>query len=141
MKTHDLTRKVTPEKVNRKIDVEIEQNLQKFENQSSEAIKDRITELDKEWDISRLLDLNASVLSFSGVILAATVNKKWLWLSGIVTGFLIQHSIQGWCPPIALFRRIGARSRQEIDREKYALIDILRNRGIEPFGNDYSTIE
>jgi hypothetical protein len=136
MKTHDLTRKVTPEKVNQKIDVEIEQNLQSFENQSVEAIKARIVELDKEWDISRLLDLNASVLSFSGVILAATVNKKWLWLSGIVTGFLIQHSIQGWCPPIALFRQMGVRSRQEIDREKYALRDILRNRGIDPLGND-----
>ena len=99
-----------------------------------EAIEERITELDKEWDVNRVLDLNAATLSFSGVILAATVSKKWLWLPGVVTAFLIQHAIQGWCPPIALFRALGLRSRQEIDREKYALRDILRSKGNDTLG-------
>ncbi|OLY94507.1 hypothetical protein SAMN05444008_101125 [Cnuella takakiae] len=134
MQTIDLTRKVTPKKVNQKIDAEIEQSLQHFQQQSPEAIEERIAELDTEWDVSRMLGLNAAVLSLSGVILAATVHKKWLWLPGVVTSFLIQHSIQGWCPPIALFRQLGVRSRQEIDREKYALRDILRGRGADTLG-------
>ena len=134
MKTTDLSRKVTPEKVNQKNDAKMEQSLQYYQHQSVDAIEERITELDKEWDVNRVLDLNAATLSFSGVILAATVSKKWLWLPGVVTAFLIQHAIQGWCPPIALFRALGLRSRQEIDREKYALRDILRSKGSDTLG-------
>jgi hypothetical protein len=33
----------------------------------------------------------------------------------------LQHALTGWCPPVPLFRRLGARTRQEIDRELYAL--------------------
>jgi hypothetical protein len=132
METIDLTRRVTPKSINKKNDDKIEQNLKEYQNQSVEAIENRIKELDKEWDVNRILDLNAATLSFTGVILSATVSKKWLWLPGIVTGFLLQHAIQGWCPPIALFRQLGARSRQEIDREKYALRDILRSKGVDP---------
>lgn len=120
METIDLTRKVTPRKVNEKIDAKIEENLQHYQQQNRESIEGRIAELDKEWDVSRLLALNAASLSLVGVILSATVSKKWLWLPGVVTTFLIQHAIQGWCPPIALFRQLGVRSRKEIDREKYA---------------------
>ena len=53
------------------------------------------------------------------------VKRKWLLLSGAVLGFLLQHAINGWCPPIPLLRRFGIRTRSEIDREKYAL-KILR---------------
>jgi hypothetical protein len=135
METIDLTRKVTPQKVNQKNDAKMEQSLQHFQHQSVEAIEERIAKLDKEWDVSRMLDLTAATLSLSGVILAAKVHKKWLWLPGVVTTFLIQHAIQGWCPPIALYRQFGARSRQELDREKYALRDILKSRGIDPLGD------
>jgi hypothetical protein len=35
--------------------------------------------------------------------------------------FFVQHAIQGWCPPIPIFRAYKVRTRPEIDREKYAL--------------------
>jgi hypothetical protein len=54
-------------------------------------------------------------------VLGASVNKRWLALPALVLAFLFQHAVQGWCPPIALFRRLGARTRKEIDVEKYAL--------------------
>jgi hypothetical protein len=38
-----------------------------------------------------------------------------------VLPFLFQHAVQGWCPPVPLFRRLGVRTRKEIDAEKYAL--------------------
>ncbi|HEV2173318.1 MAG TPA: hypothetical protein VGR71_07115, partial [Nitrospira sp.] len=38
-----------------------------------------------------------------------------------VAGFLLQHAVQGWCPTISLFRRLGVRTTQEIDHERYAL--------------------
>jgi hypothetical protein len=50
-----------------------------------------------------------------------TRSRKWLILPSIVLPFLFQHAMQGWCPPVPLFRRLGVRTREEIDREKYAL--------------------
>jgi hypothetical protein len=44
-----------------------------------------------------------------------------LFLPGIVLPFLLQHAVQGWCPPVPLFRRLGVRTREEIEREKFAL--------------------
>jgi hypothetical protein len=28
---------------------------------------------------------------------------------------------QGWCPPLTVFRRLGVRTRREIDLERYAI--------------------
>ena len=39
----------------------------------------------------------------------------------IVCGFLLQHAIQGWCPPVPVFRRLGVRTSFEIEQERYAL--------------------
>jgi len=39
----------------------------------------------------------------------------------LVFGFFFQHATQGWCPPIPVFRRMGVRTRREINRERYAL--------------------
>ena len=33
----------------------------------------------------------------------------------------MQHALQGWCPTVPEFRRIGVRTAKEINREKYAL--------------------
>ena len=96
--------------------------------QNEMVIKSRIKELDHEWDIERVLALNASLFALTGVILGATVNKKWLILPTVVTVFLAQHAIQGWCPPLPLFRKTGTRSRKEIDKERYALLETLENR-------------
>lgn len=37
---------------------------------------------------------------------------------GHVPSFLLQHAIQGWCPPIEMYRRLGVRSRNEFDAER-----------------------
>ncbi|HEX8886849.1 MAG TPA: hypothetical protein VF797_20360, partial [Noviherbaspirillum sp.] len=79
-------------------------------------------QLDKEWDVERMLEANGSTLALTGLVLGATVNKKWLILPGIVLPFLLQHALQGWCPPLPVLRRLGIRTRSEIDREKYALL-------------------
>jgi hypothetical protein len=38
-----------------------------------------------------------------------------------VFSFFLFHGIRGWDPPIPLLRRLGVRTRSEIDREIYAL--------------------
>jgi hypothetical protein len=85
------------------------------------ALDERIGQLESESDIERLLEINASALAFIGVALGATVNRRWLVLPAVVTAFLFQHGVQGWCPPVPLFRRLGVRTRQEIEAERYAL--------------------
>ncbi len=126
--TYDRVRNSTPDSINQKIDQKTQQNIQYYSMQNEMVIKSRIKELDHEWDIERVLALNASLFALTGVILGATVNKKWLILPTVVTVFLAQHAIQGWCPPLPLFRKTGIRSRKEIDKERYALLETLENR-------------
>ena len=126
--TYDRVRNSTPDSINQKIDQKTQQNIQYYSMQNEMVIKSRIKELDHEWDIERVLALNASLFALTGVILGATMNKKWLILPTVVTVFLAQHAIQGWCPPLPLFRKTGIRSRKEIDKERYALLETLENR-------------
>ena len=114
-------RQATAGNDNRKMDLEAKENLKKFSDADYEAIDDRIAELDKEWDMERTLQLNAASLAITGTALGILVDKRWLALPIIVGSFLIQQSIQGWCPPIPILRKFGFRTRPEIDKEKFAL--------------------
>jgi hypothetical protein len=96
-------------------------NLKHFA-QHPEGIKDRLKELNREWDTERVLEANAATLAFAGTILGFTVNRKWFYLPGVVTAFLLQHALQGWCPPLPIIRNIfKVRTRHEIDEEVFAL--------------------
>jgi hypothetical protein len=117
----DRVRANTPRKINEKINRDIQKRLMHYAEQPEYEITARIEELDKEWDIERMLEANAGTLASLGVVLGFSKNKNWFLLSGIVTAFLFQHAVQGWCPPVSLFRRLGVRTRKEIDVEKYAL--------------------
>jgi hypothetical protein len=108
-----------------KIDQRIEDNVRFYSSEPASIISRRIQELEADWSIERWLEANASALAFTGTLLGLTVSKKFLALPLIVTGFLFQHAIQGWCPPMPVLRRRGIRTRGEIDEEKFAL-KILR---------------
>lgn len=84
-------------------------------------IDSRLRELDAEWDVERSLEANAATLSLIGVALGATVDKRFFAVPAVVTAFLLQHAIQGWCPPLPILRRLGFRTRREIETERYAL--------------------
>ena len=88
--------------------------------QHSDLIEERLNELDKEWDIERTLETNAAGVSMLGVMMAAH-SRKWLILPLAVAGFLMQHALQGWCPPIEIFRRFGVRTTKEINLERLGL--------------------
>lgn len=89
--------------------------------QHPDEIDERLRQLDEEWDVERVLEANASLLAFAGIALGATADRRWLALPALVTGFLFQHAVQGWCPPLPLIRRLGVRTAAEIDHERYAL--------------------
>jgi hypothetical protein len=85
----------------------------------------RLCELEREWDIERTLEVNGSVLAMAGLALGVTRSARWLLLPAAVVTFCLQHGLQGWCPPLPLFRRMGVRTQREIDEERYALL-VLR---------------
>ncbi|MDF2451335.1 MAG: hypothetical protein K0S26_839 [Bacteroidota bacterium] len=116
----ERVRKNTPDKSNDKIDQFILDNIKKY-SVSPATITKRIIELDKMWDIERILEINMATLSITGIALSVFVNPYWLILPTVVLLFFVQHAIQGWCPPIPIFRAYKVRTRPEIDREKYAL--------------------
>ncbi|GAB2788856.1 hypothetical protein GCM10027040_13830 [Halomonas shantousis] len=110
----------TRDEINRRIEREIQANLAYFAQHPYE-IDYRLDELDREWDIERTLEANAATLGLAGVALGATLDRRWLLLPAAVSGFLLQHALQGWCPPVSVFRRRGVRTATEIDRERYGL--------------------
>ena len=85
------------------------------------SIPRRLRQLDREWDIERVLEANAAALALAGFALAAVHDRRWLALPATVAAFLLQHAVQGWCPPLPVFRRMGVRTRREIDAERTAL--------------------
>src|SRR3954465_2304402 len=111
----------TAREVNEGIEREAKLRVVHAATQPASAISRHIDQLDDEWDIERWLETNASALAFSGTVLGLLVNKKFFAIPCLVLPFLFQHAVQGWCPPIPLFRRKGVRTRREIDVEKFAL--------------------
>jgi hypothetical protein len=106
--------------INRKIDRQIEENIRKYTYQGSYEISERIKDLEAEWDIERILHLNLAGLALAGMALSVK-NKNWLLFSGTMISFVAYHVIKGWTPPLMLLRKLGYRTRKEIEFELYAM--------------------
>lgn len=89
-----------------------------------DEIGQRIRALNEEWDIERMLATGSSCLSLIGLALGLERSRRWLVLPLAVQGFYLQHSIQGWCPPLPVLRRLGFRTPMEIEQERAALKEI-----------------
>lgn len=111
----------TAEDVNRRIRQDTESRIAYYADHPAE-IDGRLRELDREWDIERAIEANAATLALAGLALGVTSDRRWLALPTLVTGFLLQHAIQGWCPPVPVLRRLGFRTAREIEQERYALM-------------------
>ena len=103
------------------LDQQARDRINEMQGATAAELSARIVELERESDVERVLEINASTLALSGLALGVFVNRKLLAIPAVVLGFLLQHGIQGWCPPIPVLRKLGLRTRQEIDAEKYAL--------------------
>ncbi len=111
----------TRQESNEAIRRQTEKNVARIAAGGPAAINRRLAELDREWDIERTLEANAATVSLIGSALGFTVDRKFFALPVVVAGFLLQHALQGWCPPVPLFRELGFRTASEIDHERYAL--------------------
>jgi hypothetical protein len=106
--------------VNRQIAEDTDERVRYFAHHPDQ-IAERLQELDEEWDIERMIEANAATLALAGVALSVTSDRRWLLLPALVTGFLLQHATQGWCPPVPVLRRLGYRTSREIETERAAL--------------------
>jgi hypothetical protein len=118
----DPMRAHTSEVIQQRIDSSLEERIRFYAAQPKEAISRRLQELDQECDIDRTVMTTGAGIALSGVLLSFFGGgKKWLLCSGTVLGYLLVHGLQGWSPPAAAMRRLGLRTRAEIDAERYAL--------------------
>ena len=106
--------------VNEQIRLRMEMRLAYFQNHP-ERINQRLEELDREWDVERMLETGSSALTLGGLLLGVARSRKWLLVSLTVQVFFAQHAVQGWCPPLPVLRRLGFRTEYEIELERYAL--------------------
>ena len=122
----EMTRAESEAEIQRQIDAKIEESIRHYATQSPEAIAQRIQELDKECDIDGSLAMAAAGVGLGGITLSFLGGgKKWLLVAGAFLGLLLKQSLHGTSPAVPLMRKLGVRTRAEIDREKYAL-KILR---------------
>jgi hypothetical protein len=117
----DRVREHTDPERQRQIDAALRERVSRYADASPAELSARIRELEQESDMERVLETNASILALAGVLGGAFLNRRILAVPVIVLSFLLQHARQGWCPPVPLFRRLGVRTRQEIDAERSAL--------------------
>lgn len=111
----------TADEINEQIREQTAANVARYSAASRWEIERRLQELDDEWDIERTIEANASSLILAGLGLGTFVDRKFFLLPAAVAAFLLQHALQGWCPPIPILRRLGFRTQSEIEEERYAL--------------------
>jgi hypothetical protein len=134
--TTDRVPRHTAREINREILQHTEKNIGRYANSGAGEIGRRLAELDREWDIERALEANAATVSLLGSMMGASVDRRWFALPAFVAGFLLQHAIQGWCPPVPILRRLGFRTAAEIDYERYALKALRGDfRGVDASGD------
>jgi hypothetical protein len=116
----DRVRQSTALRVQERIDAALIARIGSYADAPAHVLTARMGELEREWSIERVLTLQSSATALTGVVLGAA-RRRWLLLALATSGFLMQHALQGWCPPLALHRRLGFRSRREIELEIHML--------------------
>ncbi|HSH82104.1 MAG TPA: hypothetical protein VLA19_26555 [Herpetosiphonaceae bacterium] len=72
----DPVRRHTSEDASRVIGRATEERVRAYAAQSDAVIANRMREVEPEWDIERVLEVNVATLAFTGVVLGGTVDKR-----------------------------------------------------------------
>lgn len=127
-KTTTRVEEATASHINERIHEGMSRRIESYRDADEDRIMKRLDELEWEWDTERTLEANASVVILATLALGKTVSKKWYVFPAVVAAFLLQHAVQGWCPPLPVLRRLGVRTAREIEEEKQALLAVLGER-------------
>lgn len=107
--------------VNLKLQAQLKESISKYIGADRSQIDRRLGELDREWDVERLIEAEAPVTIILGISLGLLHDRKWFAVSAFAATMVIFHSVQGWYPMLPLLRRMGIRSQAEIEQERHAL--------------------
>jgi hypothetical protein len=75
--------------INQRIQRQTEHNIAQFAGKGTDEITRRLEELDREWDIERLLEANAASVALLGLGLGTFVDRRFFIVPAIVAGFLL----------------------------------------------------
>lgn len=84
-----------------------------------DRIEERLGDLEREWDVERAVSVGAGAAVLAGLALGL-VRRRWVLLSAGAAALLIAQAT-GCVPKPPLLRRLGVRTRREIEQERYAL--------------------
>jgi hypothetical protein len=134
----DRVREHSAPSVNQRIAERTRDCIEHVAREGRDAIVQRLEQLDHEWDVDRALMVNFAIVG--GAAYAAGVYRYahrpwfgrrrsgWLGFFTVQLGFLLLHGTVGWCPPLPVFRRLGVRTKSEIEAERRALLNALGSR-------------
>jgi hypothetical protein len=84
-----------------------------------------LRELDSEWNIERVIEVEAPTMISLGAALGFLAGRKWFSLSAMAASMVVLHNLQGWYPLLPLLlpllRKLGVRTQPEIEQERMAL--------------------
>jgi hypothetical protein len=115
----DRVRARTHWTVNARLDAEAAERLRVAADQENHEA--RLERLAREWDFERVVEAEAAFTGLAGLALAAAVDRRFLIIPGVATAMMLLHALHGWYPLLPLLRRMGIRTQDEIDRERFAL--------------------
>lgn len=107
--------------LNARFERQLQASIARCRHAGPRALERRLDELDREWTVERVIEVEAPATILLGVALGALVDRRWLALSAFAASMVAMHNVQGWYPLLPLLRRLGLRSQQEIERERSAL--------------------
>jgi hypothetical protein len=117
----DRTRANTWHSVNAALDRAAVLRIEASARGGAADVPERLAELEREWDFDRVLEAEAALMGLTALGLGVFMDRRLLVAAGVVSSMVTLHGTAGWYPLLPLFRRLGVRTRAEIDRERYAL--------------------
>lgn len=137
----DRVREHTAPSVNQRIAERTRDRIEHVVREGRDAIVQRLERLDHEWDVDRALMVNFAIVG--GAAYATGLYRysrrpwfgknrsNWLRFFSVQLGFLLLHGTVGWCPPLPVFRRLGVRTKSEIEAERRALLNALDSSAVQ----------
>ena len=117
----DPVRRFTFKQDLERIDARTRDSIRSHGAQDPATLSRRIRELDREWPIERALMAGAGAWVWLGLILGTAVKRRLYVIPAIAGAMVIAYAFLGWAPPVLILRRLGFRTRGEIDLERTAL--------------------
>jgi hypothetical protein len=117
----DRVRQRTADRIRARLDQRMLARLRRETAADPRRLARRMRELDRQWNVERILEGTAAAVALTGVGLGFTVDRRFFALPAVVLALSLQQAATGWCAPAVMLRRFGLHTRRELDTEKHAL--------------------